>query len=104
MNKIICPKCQAVLNPQNNVILSALKKDGEWGLILLSAKLGDYSVNNHESFVIAEGDAVKFYCPACHINLSDFAPNKHLAGIELIDVDKTKKTIFISSVAGENLF
>lgn len=101
MNQVICPKCKAVLNPENNVILSARKKDGKWGLILLSSQVGDYSMYNHKSFYITAGESVKFYCPACHVALSDYAPDEHLAGIELIDEINQKYTILISSVAGE---
>lgn len=101
MNQIICPKCQAVLNPEDKVVLSVRKKDGKRGLILLSSQLGDYAVSNHERFQITEGESVRFYCPACHVDLSDYAPEEHLAGIELIDDNNQKNTILISSIAGE---
>ena len=101
MNQIICPNCQAVLNPDEKLILSARKNDGKRGLILLSSQVGDYTVLNHESFQFAEGELVNFYCPACHVDLSDYAPDKHLAGVELIDENSKKNTILISSVAGE---
>jgi len=101
MNQVICPKCDAVLNPENKVILSARKNDGKWGLILLSSQLGNYSVINHECFQIAEGESVKFYCPACHVSLSDYAPKNQLVGLEIIEENNQKHTILISAVAGE---
>jgi len=102
MNKISCPKCKAVLNPENKVVIAARKKDGDWGLILLSSQIGDYTVLNHESFHVTEGESVKLHCPACHTELSNYAPNKGLAGIELIDENNQKSVILISSVAGEH--
>ena len=102
MNKFYCPKCKAVLNPGNKVILAARKKDGNEGLILLSSQIGDYSVINHTSFHVDEGEPVKLLCPACHVELSNYAPQEQLAGIELIDESSQKSAIIISSVAGEH--
>ncbi len=102
MNQFNCPKCKAVLNPKDRVVLTALKKDGSPGLVLLSSHIGDYSVINHESFQVTEGESVKLLCPACHVELSNYAPQEQLAGIELIDENNKKSAILISSVIGEH--
>ncbi|MBN1253502.1 MAG: hypothetical protein JXR51_01810 [Bacteroidales bacterium] len=101
MNKIICPKCQAVLNPDNNIVLSAKKDDNKWGLVLLSSELGNYTALTHEDFVVKEGEFVEFHCPACHYKLSTVAPDKNLAVFEMIDEEQVNSTIIISAIAGE---
>ncbi len=102
MYQFNCPECKAVLNPGNEVVLIATKKDGHKGIIMLSSQIGDYSLSHHQNFQITKGEAVTLQCPACHVELSKYSENKVLAGIELIDENNQKSAILISSVAGEH--
>ena len=101
MNKIICPKCHAVLNPDNSIVLSAKRKNNKWGLVLLSSEIGNYTALTHKDFSVDEGEYVEFYCPACHHNLTNLAPEKNLAVFEMIDKNNVSSTIIISGIAGE---
>jgi hypothetical protein len=66
-----CPKCDAVLNPNQRVILVA-RRGTKQGLMLLSPRLGDYEFLCEEKLngIIQDGDQVDFLCPACHESLA----------------------------------
>ncbi|NJO89174.1 MAG: hypothetical protein HC831_09605, partial [Chloroflexia bacterium] len=57
---------------------------------MLSSQIGDYSLTHHQNFQLIEGETVTLQCPACHTELSKYAENKILAGIELIDENNQK--------------
>jgi hypothetical protein len=64
-----CPHCKKLLNPHRKVIF--LVEDGnELELVLLSAKLGDYSAVHSRSMQLLEGAVYTFRCPVCRADLT----------------------------------
>ncbi|MBI5218815.1 MAG: hypothetical protein HY958_07790 [Bacteroidia bacterium] len=100
-NNYLCPKCRSVLNIENNIIFTVKTKDNQRGLILLSVKLGDYSVKNQDNLTIEKGDKVQFFCPICRENLSASDINENLARVIMQDDEENEYQILFSIVAGE---
>ena len=64
-----CPHCRKLLNPGTKVIfLVDTGQDCE--LMLLSAKLGDYSAVFARSMVFEKGQIYIFRCPLCRADLT----------------------------------
>ncbi|MCF8219339.1 MAG: hypothetical protein K9I29_04845 [Bacteroidales bacterium] len=100
MNDYKCPQCKAYLNVSNNVIFAAEKDDGTKGLILLHPEIGNFESDQHEKFVIGEGEKVEFKCPACNANLK--APKaRNLAKIEAVSEDNKVFEVYFSRIKGE---
>jgi len=72
-----CPRCQATLNPNVKVILTAVRGSGR-GLVLLSPQPGNYSAIVPEDLPIQPGDLVEFRCPVCNALLTS-EENENLA-------------------------
>ena len=100
-NNFLCPCCRSILNIENNIIFSVKTKGNKKGLLLLSTKLGDYSVKNHETLMIEKGEKVNFYCPICKESLSANDVNENLARVIMQDDDGNEFQILFSIVAGE---
>ena len=70
-----CPHCRKLLNPGTKVIfLVDAEQDCE--LMLLSAKLGDYSAVYARSMVFEEGRIYTFRCPLCRADLTSSLDEK----------------------------
>lgn len=100
-NNFLCPKCRSVLNIENNVIFTVRTKDNQKGLILLSTKLGDYTVKNQDNLMIEKGDKINFYCPICREPLSAMDVNENLARVIMQDDEGNEYQVLFSIVAGE---
>jgi hypothetical protein len=59
-----CPSCNATLNPNVKVILTAVK-DGRGGMILLSPQPGNYEVIAAPELDLRPGDMIDLRCPVC---------------------------------------
>jgi hypothetical protein len=95
-----CPHCNAVLNPNEKVIF--IVDDGERkGLILLSAKPGDYRLIADQNFILEKGRAATFSCPVCTRSLTS-AVNDKFAEIKLDQGAPTLSTVEFSRVFGEH--
>jgi len=65
----VCPHCRAVLNP--NVKIIFVVDDGtKRGLMLLSAKPGDYRLIVDPNFPLVQGQKATFHCPVCDAALT----------------------------------
>ena len=96
----LCPHCKAVLNP--NVKIIFVVNDGERrGLILLSAKPGDYRLIADPGFPLTKGKPVVFHCPVCDTSLTS-AANDHFVEIMLDQGDPKMSTVEFSRVFGEH--
>jgi hypothetical protein len=62
--RYFCPKCDAALNPNVKIILTARRRDEE-GLILLDPQPGNYQSIVAEEFPLEATDLVEFHCPVC---------------------------------------
>jgi hypothetical protein len=100
-NNFLCPSCRSVLNIENNIIFSVKTKDNQRGLILLSTKVGDYTVKNQDNIIIDKGDKIQFYCPICRESLSAIDVNNNLAKVIMQDEEGNEYQILFSVVAGE---
>lgn len=100
-NDFLCPKCNGYLNVGDYIIFSAKTKRGDLGLILLSPKIGDYTVHKHPFFNFKKGERVQFFCPICHADLVAIDVNENLAKIKMIDDKNKEHTILFSGIAGE---
>jgi hypothetical protein len=100
-NNFLCPKCRSVLNIENNIIFSVKTQDNQRGLILLSTKVGDYTVKNQDNIIIEKGDKIQFFCPICRESLSATDVNENLAKVIMQDEDENEYQILFSIVAGE---
>jgi len=70
-----CPHCRKLLNPGTKVIfLVDTPQDCE--LMLLSAKLGDYSAVFARSMVFEKGRLYTFRCPLCRAELTSSLDEK----------------------------
>lgn len=65
----LCPECRAVLNPNKKLIF--VVRNGEArGLMLLSARPGDYRLIVDENLPLESGDLCEFHCPVCSASLT----------------------------------
>ncbi len=95
-----CPHCNAVLNPNEKVIF--IVDDGERkGLILLSAKPGDYRLIADQNFALKKGRAATFSCPVCSQSLTS-AVNDKFVEIKLDQGGSALSTVEFSRVFGEH--
>ncbi|MEX1002083.1 MAG: hypothetical protein WDZ35_08205 [Crocinitomicaceae bacterium] len=65
-----CPFCNAVLNKKESVVLKTKRKNGEEGLIYLSATVGDYEYRHEPDIQFDEGEVLDFLCTACDASLN----------------------------------
>ena len=64
-----CPHCRRMLNPGTKVIF-LVENGSDRELMLLSAKLGEYSVVHSRSMKFEEGKIYTFRCPMCRSDLT----------------------------------
>ena len=64
-----CPHCRRMLNPGTKVIFLVENGDNR-ELMLLSAKLGEYSAVYSRSMKFEEGKVYTFRCPMCRSDLT----------------------------------
>ena len=100
MNNFRCPKCNAYLNVCKQIVLAAENQKGEHGLILLHPELGNYTIDTHANFDVSHGEKLKFFCPACHKNLTS-QKSEELAHIIMEDIDGAPFEIHFSKIKGE---
>ena len=97
----ICPHCRGHLKPSETIIFSVKTRDGRNGLLLLSPKLGEYTILKHSSFKLREGEHLEFYCPMCHNSLSSLDEHINLAKIFMLDQNGKVSEIIFSKIVGE---
>ena len=100
-NNYICPHCKGHLRANNKIILSAKKKNGDVGLLLLDPQLGNYVLLNHPSFEIKGKEQLELFCSICHANLEAKKFDNLLARICMIDKNNIEYDILFSKIAGE---
>jgi hypothetical protein len=64
-----CPHCRRMLNPGTKVIF-LVENGNDREMVLLSAKLGEYSVVHSRSMTFEEGKIYTFRCPICRSDLT----------------------------------
>ncbi len=95
-----CLTCRATLNPNVKIILT-LERQRRRCLILLSPRVGDYSMILPGDVKLRPGEEVEFLCPACGARLRS-ETSEHLAEIGFRLEDGTKGRVYFSRRYGEH--
>ena len=94
-----CPHCRRLLNPGTKVIF-LVDNGTDRELMLLSAKLGEYSVVHSRSMKFEEGKIYTFRCPMCRSDLTSSLDEK-LVDILTESDDEVMVRVSFSRVFGE---
>ena len=94
-----CPHCRKLLNPGQKVIF-LVENGNDREMVLLSAKLGDYSVVHSRSMTFEEGKVYTFRCPICRADLTS-GLDENLVDILTDGADETQVRVSFSRVFGE---
>jgi len=94
-----CPHCRRMLNPGTKVIFLVENGDDR-ELMLLSAKLGEYSAVYSRSMKFEEGKIYTFRCPMCRSDLTSSLDEKLVDILTESDEDIMVRVSF-SRVFGE---
>jgi hypothetical protein len=100
--KFACPRCRAVLNPGDAIIL-AVRLGQAQGLILLSPEPANYSYVCDDSFrsYLKAGDLVDFFCPICCEDLTSPLSEK-LVEILVLPPNEEIQVAQFSRICGEH--
>lgn len=99
-NHFICPKCRSYLNVENELVFAAKDENGKKGLILLSPKLGDYTVKSNPNYEVRKGSKYEFFCPVCNQELAT-GVNENLSRVHMVDSNQNEYEVLFSKIAGE---
>ena len=94
-----CPHCRRMLNPGTKVIF-LVENGNNRELMLLSAKLGEYSVVHSRSMKFEEGKIYTFRCPMCRSDLTS-SLDENLVDILTQSDDEPLFRVSFSRVFGE---
>lgn len=97
----LCPFCRSYLNVGQKIVVTAKRRSGELGILLLSLHLGDYDVVKHKSFDVVDGEEIKFLCPSCHKSLKAHEIHKNINRIIMQDEEDQEHEILFSGIYGE---
>ncbi len=100
-NNYLCPKCKGHLQIGDNIIFSAKTEKNKRGLILLNPQLGNYTIINHPSFKLEQGEKLDILCSICHKTLSVPELNKNLVKVLMIDEENNEYELLFSRIVGE---
>ena len=96
----LCPHCKSHLKLAEDIIFLTKNNKGQSGLVLLSPRIGDYSVINDPTLNFEPGDHTNFICPVCYENLDAPEYDKNLAKVILREDGKEYEILF-SKIVGE---
>lgn len=96
-----CPHCRKLLNPGTKVIF-LVENGPESELVLLSAKLGDYSVVHSRSMTLLDGAIYTFRCPLCRTDLTSNLDNKLVELLSRGGDDDAPVRVSFSRIHGEH--
>ena len=95
-----CPHCNKLLNPHRKVIF-LVENGNDLELVLLSAKLGDYSAVHSRSMQFREGAVYTFKCPLCRADLTSSINNRLVDLVTHEGGDDPPMRVSFSRVHGE---
>jgi len=101
-NVFYCPHCFGNVSLSNKIVLKIKSAKSELGLIMLSAKINDYTSEISESVKMVEGAHYDFFCPLCSASLNLESVQKSLIKLFMKDKDNKKHEVLFSGVFGEN--
>jgi len=94
-----CPKCEAMLNPDETIVLIGSREAGKRTLVGFHPEPGNYRVYFPPGIEVEAGDRWEFFCPVCGENLQT-KENENLCAIRMV-VSKKPFLVLFSRVAGE---
>jgi hypothetical protein len=94
-----CPKCGAMLNPDQTVVLVA-SQGARKLLIGFHPEPGNFDVYLPPDVTLAEGEHWDFHCPVCRENLRS-GEVENLCELRMAEQGRTHR-VFFSRVAGEH--
>ena len=97
--KYSCPKCTAILNPGQSIILLG-HHEGVDTLLAFHPEPGNYALGVPYNVTINGGEVWNFGCPVCHADLN-IPDEKDLAALDMTDGLGVWNKVFFSRVAGE---
>lgn len=98
----LCPHCKGHLRLAEEIVFLTKTKKGESGLVLLSPKIGNYSVIVDPKLKYEPGDHVNFICPICYENLDAPEVGANLALVIRQEAASGKQSIvYFSKIVGE---
>ncbi|MBW2453359.1 MAG: hypothetical protein JRI68_02560 [Deltaproteobacteria bacterium] len=95
-----CPSCEAMLNPDETIILVAAREDSRH-LICFHPEPGNYEIHIPPGAQMEEGTKWDFLCPVCHGDLA-IEKGEDLCVVYLQEGETQSKVLF-SRVAGEQM-
>lgn len=96
-----CPHCRKLLNPGTKVIF-LVENGPDMELVLLSAKLGDYSVVASRSMTLLDGAIYTFRCPLCRADLTSSGNDKLVDLLSRAGEDDPPVRVSFSRIHGEH--
>lgn len=99
-SSFICPFCKGHLKVGDKVIFRVRNQKKDFGLLLLSAQIGNYNSVKNPEFKYQKGEALEFYCPLCSHTLSTTI-DKNLIFVVMLDDQKVEHNIYFSRISGE---
>lgn len=99
-HSFICPHCRGHLKVGDRVIFRVRNEKKKYGLLLLSAQIGNYDSVKHPEFEYVQGEALQFYCPLCSHVLSTKIDDK-LIFVIMVDDQAQDHNIYFSRIMGE---
>jgi hypothetical protein len=94
-----CPKCGAMLNPAESIILIGVLDDRRT-LMAFHPEPGNYEIHVPPHTHVVPGSRSDFFCPVCQGNLVA-TENENLCALELTEGAARRRVLF-SRVAGEH--
>ncbi len=101
-NTFYCPHCFGYLNITDKIIFKIKSKSNENGLVMLSAKISDYTSILSESIKKVEDELYEFYCPLCSKCLNLESSDMKLVKIYMKDKSNKKYEVYFSGICGEH--
>jgi predicted RNA-binding Zn-ribbon protein involved in translation (DUF1610 family) len=101
-NTFYCPHCFGYLNIADKIIFKVKSKSNELGLMMLSAKISDYTSEASEAIKKVEKELYEFYCPLCSKCLNLESSEMRLVKLYMKDKNKKKYEIYFSGIFGEH--
>jgi len=99
-NSFICPYCRGHLKVGDEVIFRVRNQKKNFGLLLLSAQIGNYHSVKNPEFTYKKGEALEFFCPLCSHSLSTTI-GENLIHVVMIDDQRVEHNIYFSRISGE---
>lgn len=95
-----CPKCEANLNPDQTIILTAAHGERKI-LIGFHPQPGNYQIHLPPGVTVEEGSRWDFFCPVCQQSLvSD--QSEDLCALQMLEEGSQHQVLF-SRIAGEKV-